>query len=264
MAPQANPTTPPRRPREPSPSAPGDNKRQSRRLKAGQQALAGLTLGSLPVSASDTPEAGTLTQRTGEVEELGGGTLPLDPWAHQGVEISDRDKVMYQMAFKQRPLRDGGGKPSLGRLAPWARPLSKAAALGAKICVLTSPWGGQAPGVALVGGWVASLPGGPAGGHQGDSGAGGRPTSGRPTFLDILHSVALNIQDPDRQFLRWSGWRSCCGSSSTRLSSSTPPRRCTGSMSRSMWRSTLGLSRMGIQSGGLQLWRCWARSSSVT
>ena len=81
---------------------------------------------------------------------------------------------------------------------------------------------------------------------------------------------------------RWSGcWRSCCGSSSTRLSSSTPPtcrsppggvaatlaprttdwhlwevgaptrwnrtrRRCTGSMSRSMWRSTLGLSRMGI------------------
>ena len=31
-------------------------------------------------------------------------------------------------------------------------------------------------------------------------------------------------------------------------------RRCTGSMSRSTWRSTLGLSRMGIQSGGLQLW----------
>ena len=49
---------------------------------------------------------------------------------------------MYlQMAFKQRPLRDGGGKPSLGRLAPWARPLSKAAVLGARICVLTSPWG---------------------------------------------------------------------------------------------------------------------------
>ena len=29
----------------------------------------------------------------------------------------------------------------MGRLAPWARPLSKAAARGAKICVLTSPWG---------------------------------------------------------------------------------------------------------------------------
>ena len=129
MAPHANPTTPPRRPREPSPSTPGDNKRQSRRLKAGQQALAGLTLGSLPVSASDTPAAGTSTQRTGEVEGFWGETLPLDPWAHQGMEISDRptilpithdpnisDKVMYlQMAFKQRPLRDGGGKPSLGR-----------------------------------------------------------------------------------------------------------------------------------------------------
>ena len=102
-------------------------------------------MGSLPVSASDTPAAGTSTQSTGK--DLGGGTLPLDPWAHQGMEISDHDpnisdKVMYlQMAFKQRPLRDGGGKPSLGRLAAWARPLSKAAVLGARICVLTSPWG---------------------------------------------------------------------------------------------------------------------------
>ena len=34
--PQANPTTPPRRQREPSPSTLGDNKRQSRRLKAGR------------------------------------------------------------------------------------------------------------------------------------------------------------------------------------------------------------------------------------
>ena len=94
-------------------------------------------------------------------------------------------------------------------------------------------------------------------------------------------------------------WRSCCGSSSTRPSSSTPlicrsplggvaamlaprtkdwhlwedgaptkwsrkRRRCTGSMSRSTWRSTLEHSRMGIPSGGLRLWKCWARSSSVT
>ena len=41
MAPQTNPTTPPRRPREPSPSTPGDNKRQSRRLKAGRRNLGG-------------------------------------------------------------------------------------------------------------------------------------------------------------------------------------------------------------------------------
>ena len=164
-------------------------KRQSRRLKAGQQALAGLTLGSLPVSASDTPETGRSTQRTGEVEELGGGTLPLDPWAHQGMEISDRptthdpnisDKVMYlQMAFKQRPLRDGGGKPSLGRLAPWARPLSKAAALGAKICVLTSPWGDKLQEPLSLG-------------------DGSHPFR---ISVDKRHSVALNIQDPD-QFCR--------------------------------------------------------------
>ena len=55
------------------------------------------------------------------------------------------------------------GSPSTERLVPWARPLSKAAV----------------PGVALVGGGVTSLPGGPTGGHQGDSGAG----AGRPALL---------------------------------------------------------------------------------
>ena len=79
-----------------------------------------------------------------------GETLPLDPWAHQGMEISDRptilpithdpnisDKVMYlQMAFKQRPLRDGGGKPSLGRLARGPDRCPKQ-----QCWVLTSPWG---------------------------------------------------------------------------------------------------------------------------
>ena len=117
--PQANPTTPSRRQREPSPSTPGDNKRQSRRLKAGQQA--GLTLGSLPVSASDNLEVRTPTQLAGETVELRGGTLSPEPWARHCMEISDRptilpithgpnlsDKVLYlQMAFKQRPLRDG-------------------------------------------------------------------------------------------------------------------------------------------------------------
>ena len=43
--------------------------------------------------------------------------------------------------------------------------------------------GGQTPGVALVGGRVTPLPGGPAGRYQGDPGARGRPTSGRPTLL---------------------------------------------------------------------------------
>ena len=30
----------------------------------------------------------------------------------------------------------------------------------------------------------------------------GRPAEGQPFLLDILHSVALNIQDPDHQFPR--------------------------------------------------------------
>ena len=108
---QVNPTQ-----REPSPHTPGDNKRQSLRLKAGQQALAGLTLGSRPVLASDNPEVRTPTQPAGREVELLGKTLPLQPWARHCMEISDRpttlpithdpnlsDKVMYlQMAFKQR------------------------------------------------------------------------------------------------------------------------------------------------------------------
>ena len=35
----------------------------------------------------------------------------------------------------------------------------------------------------------------------------GRPADGQPFFLDILHSVALNIQDPDHQFFPGSGAR---------------------------------------------------------
>ena len=62
------------------------------------------------------------------------------------------------------------------------KPLQSSSAGGQDLCPHFAV-GGQAPGVALVGGWVTSLPGGPAGEHQGDSGAGGRPTSGRPTLL---------------------------------------------------------------------------------
>ena len=162
---------------------PRDNKRQSRRLKAGQQALAGLTLGSLPVSASDR-------------------TLSPEPWARHCMEISDRpttlpithdpnlsDKVMYlQMAFKQRPLRDGGGKPSLGRLAHLATVQSSSDG-GQDLCPHFA-MGGQAPKFALVGGRGTSLPEGPAGGYREILAPGaGRPAEGQPFFLDILRSV---------------------------------------------------------------------------
>ena len=168
--PQANPTTPPRRQREPSPSTSGNNKRQSRRLKAGQQALAGLTLGSLPVSASDNPEVRTPTQRTGETDELRGGTLFPEPWAHHGMDRPTilplthdpnlSDQAMYlQMAFKQRPLRDGGGA-LIGTVGPMDPATVQSSRDGGQDLCPHFAVGGQAGGVALVGGGVTSLPGG--------------------------------------------------------------------------------------------------------
>ena len=160
-----------------------------------------------PLSATD------LAERSWDEDWRDGPTSGGNsfPWSHGHTiawSISDRptilpithdpnlDKVMYlQMAFNQRPLRDGGGKPSLGRLAPWTRPLSKAAAMGAKICVLTSPRelvGGSHPFPEDLLEDIREIlaPGA------------GRPADGQPFFLDILHSVALNIQDPDHQFSR--------------------------------------------------------------
>ena len=201
-------STPPRRPREPSPSTPADNKRQSRRLKAGQQALAGLTLGSLPVSASDTPEAGTSTQRTGEVEELGGGNSFFGPMGTPGhgdfgsaYHPADHSRPQYLRqghvppdGFQAASLKRRWRKALVGTVGPVGPTAVQSSSAGGQDLCPHFAVGGQAPGVALVWGWVTSLPGGPAGGHQGDS--------RQPFFLDILHSVALNIQDPDHQFPR--------------------------------------------------------------
>ena len=93
--------------------------------------------------------------------DLGQDMLGEEPYSTMCSMAMAGKVALVGGAFKQRPLRDGGGKPSLGRLAPWARPRWE-------------PRSVSSLGVALVGGWVTSLPGGPAGGHQGDSGAGGR------------------------------------------------------------------------------------------
>ena len=117
------------------------------------------------------------------MEELGGGTLPLDPWAHQGMEILDRPTILpitqghvppdgFQAASLKRRWR----KALIGTVGP-VGPSSSAG--GQDLCPHFAV-GGQAPGVALVGGWVTSLRGGPAGGHH-------RPTSGRPTLLLLGH-----------------------------------------------------------------------------
>ena len=51
------------------------------------------------------------------------------------------DRVaIVQLGFRSRPLRDGGGKPSPGRLNPPFRRISPLATLGALIMTLARPW----------------------------------------------------------------------------------------------------------------------------
>ena len=59
------------------------------------------------------------------------------PLAHR-VSLMDENLVV-QLGFRTRPLRDGGGKPSPGRLPPPLRRTSSLAQLGAKIQHLTDP-----------------------------------------------------------------------------------------------------------------------------
>ena len=94
-APQANPTAAGN-----FSSTPGDNKRQSRRLKAGQQALAGLGLGQ-----SGGPDIDTEDWRDGRTW---GGTLSPDPWAHHGMEFNQ-----WADELKHRPFAKG---PQAGTL----------------------------------------------------------------------------------------------------------------------------------------------------
>ena len=53
--------------------------------------------------------------------------------------LTDRVAIV-QLGFRSRPLRDGGGKPSPGRLNPPFRRISPLATLGALIMTLTRPW----------------------------------------------------------------------------------------------------------------------------
>ena len=83
----------------------------------------------------------------------GENTSPEEPTtAH--LEASDRPTVVpragvvdlrdpvvqLNLAFKMRPLQDGGGKPSMGRLPPSRRPRSSLGALGAAILALSQEW----------------------------------------------------------------------------------------------------------------------------
>ena len=103
--------------------------------------------------------------------------------------------------FQAAPL-ERRWRPLLGRLAPWARPLSKAAVLGARICVLTSPWGDKLQESLLLGErghipsrrtyWRTS-------GRFWRRGQADQQTANLPRHLA---QRGLNIQDPDYQFPR--------------------------------------------------------------
>ena len=60
------------------------------------------------------------------------------PLAHR-ISLMDENLVV-QLGFRTRPLRDGGGKPSPGRLPPPLRRASTLAQLGARIQQLTDPF----------------------------------------------------------------------------------------------------------------------------
>ena len=82
----------------------------------------------------------------GDAEQLGkegqGDQVPDRPEclpAFRVPHLTDRVAIV-QLGFRSRPLRDGGGKPFLGRLNPPFRRISPLATLGALIMTLTRPW----------------------------------------------------------------------------------------------------------------------------
>eukprot|EP00435_Cladocopium_sp_Y103_P069283 s192_g33.t1 len=113
------------------------------------------------------------------------------------------DKVVnLNVAFKTRPLRDGGGKPSPGRLPPLRRPSSPLASLGAKLLTLAAPRVDKVTWSTSCGEKVHPFPD-----HLlhtvrttlgGD--AEGSPAPGQPIYLTLLHNLARLSGDPDMNY----------------------------------------------------------------
>ena len=188
--PQANPTTPPRRQREPSPSTPGDNKRQSLRLKAGEQALAVNTW-------------------------LGFVVHPNIPMAaNKHILVMEVLQTMVEgQAMHSKDIEKALGCMSAGEV-------DASASLGWRSCCGSSST---------------------------------RPSSSTPlTCRSPLGGVAAMLAPRTKDWHLWED------GAPTKWSQKR--RRCTGSTSRSTWKSTRGHSRMGIPSGGLWLWKCWAHA----
>ena len=149
-----HPRTPPRQPN--SPSTPADNKRQSVRWKAGKQALAGLTLGTLPGSARGHQEddkvmlggrscwAGTRSKLhqakhypciNGHSNARGSRTDPRYCRSHMTQVYPIRSCTC------RWPSNNAPSGTGVASLLGQTFSLSQAASMGAKICILTASWG---------------------------------------------------------------------------------------------------------------------------
>ena len=110
--------------------------------------------------------------------------------------------VQLNLAFKMRPVRDGGGKPSMGRLPPSRRPRSSLGALGAAILALSQEWiepmklslscgEKQHPFPESLLSQVREVLG---------SSPEETPPSGQPLYLQLMGSLARQSGDPDHEF----------------------------------------------------------------
>ncbi|CAE8634678.1 unnamed protein product, partial [Polarella glacialis] len=123
--------------------------------------------------------------------------------------LPQQNEMIIQIGHKQRPLRDGGGKPSPGRLPPYKRPASKLQHLGAALAayVMTQPTQSEAH---LLHGSISDCPFtderiaearnimNNSTTHQLDNPS--QITTGQPFTLPLLSSLALTAGDPDWEF----------------------------------------------------------------
>ena len=107
---------------------------------AGKQALAGFTLGTLPGSALGHQEDDKVMLGGDTFKVTPGQALPLHQWTQQRKGIVDRPTTLPITHDPSQSGHEGWGRQAF-LLAPWTRPLSQAASMGAKICILTASWG---------------------------------------------------------------------------------------------------------------------------
>ncbi|CAE8722080.1 unnamed protein product [Polarella glacialis] len=124
--------------------------------------------------------------------------------------LPQQNEMIIQIGHKQRPPRDGGGKPSPGRLPPNKRPASKLQHLGAALAayVMTQPT--QSEAHLLQHGSISDCPFtdeqitearnimNNSTTHQLDNPS--QITTGQPFTLPLLSSLELTAGDPDWEF----------------------------------------------------------------